>query len=49
MTGLTEAAARKAGKASQQDPFHHLGARAVCWDADAAKVVWCRVKGYPWW
>lgn len=29
--------------------FGCLGRPGVVLDAEVAKVVWARVKGYPWW
>jgi hypothetical protein len=41
---------RKKGKdGQQQDVFACLSKRGVCQDAEAHRVVWARVKGYPWW
>lgn len=32
------------------DPLQaQLSAKAVVNDAKAARVIWARVKGYPWW
>jgi hypothetical protein len=45
---MTESNIRKTGRA-HDDAFFSLAARSVCLDAEAARVVWCRVKGYPWW
>lgn len=39
----------KAAKTSAQDPYDHLARRSFCKDAEAAKVIWARVKGYPFW
>jgi hypothetical protein len=40
---------RKPPKDSNAGLFSSLSKPGVLQDAVAAKVVWARVKGYPWW
>jgi hypothetical protein len=45
-----EGSSRKPKTQTQSnDEWSVLGKPGVLLDAEAAKVVWCRVKGYPWW
>jgi hypothetical protein len=47
MGGKSKGKSAKAKKS--QDPYDDLARRSFCKDAEAAKVIWARVKGYPFW
>ena len=44
-----ETSAGSAALGAPDTAFGHLAKPGVIEDAEAARVIWARVKGYPWW